>query len=150
MKYHTETLKLGVGKIRGTINLKPYIEMVIKNSGIRYGFGRVRVLHSTAGLISQEDEKGLLGKDLSELLDRLVPKGLGRYHDDLSQRSNIDPEERINGRAHLEDLLIGHRVEQFEVENGEVDFGEWPSIILIDFDPVGRKPREIKIAIMGE
>lgn len=106
--------------------------------------------HSTAGLIGQENEAGLLKKDMPKLLDHLVPEGMGCHHDDLGQRHNIDPSERRNGRAHLEHLVIAHRSELFIVEDYKIDFGDWLRVILIDFDPIGREPREIKISVMGE
>ena len=128
----------------------PFIKQVIVDSGIRNGTGVIQVKHSTAGLISQEDEVGLLKRDLPKLLDHLVPKGFGSDHDDLSQRPNISPEERINGRAHLEYMVIAHDSKPFIVEDYQIDLGWWLSVLLIDLDPIGRDPREVKIAVMGE
>ena len=150
MKFHCMTLSFKVEEIRGTINLTPQIEEIVKESGIRYGHGIIQVKHSTFALISQEDEEGLLKKDLPKLLDHLVPEGMGCFHDDLSQRPNIDPAERRNGRAHLEHLVIGHDSKPFIVNNFEINFGHWLRVLLIDFDPIGREPREVEISVMGE
>lgn len=150
MKFLCRTLEFKIEEIRGTKNLMPFIRQIIADSEIRNGMGMIQVKHSTSALISQEDEEGLLKKDLPELLDYLVPKGFGSNHDDLSQRPNISPEERMNGRAHLEHILVGHDSKPFIIENGEIDLGEWLSVLLIDFDPIGREPRKVKIAVMGE
>jgi len=151
MKFYVGEIKLKVRRKKGTINLRPFLTEIINKSGIRNGHMIIQALHSTAGLIGQEDEKGILQKDLPELLDRLVPKSVKYDHDNFANRHpRVGPGERKNGKAHLEYLLIGHHSLALTVQDYKVELGDWPSVLLIDFDPTSRKSRKVKVSIMGE
>mgnify|MGYP001606823657 CR=1 FL=1 len=150
MKFYTDTIEVKVHKKKGTVNLNSIIADAVKKSGFRNGIGVVRSLHTTAGIIEQEDEEGILSYDMPRLMNRLVPSRSGYRHDDFTKRMpRVGPDERKNGKAHLEHLLISRSV-PFIIHDYKVELGSWPSILFIDFDPIGRKARRVQIAIIGE
>lgn len=159
MKFCRDTFEVDMkiqeafGKERGFANLNSIISDAIKKWGIRAGIGVIRSKHTTAGIIEQEDEDGILYHDLPWLLDQLVPEKKENKpyeHDNLERRMpRVGPDERKNGKAHLEQTLISRSV-SFIVHDYRLDLGSWPSIIFIDSDPSGRKSREVEIAIIGE
>lgn len=150
MKFYTDTIEVKVQKKKDAVNLNSVIADAVKKSEFRNGIGVVRSLHTTAGIIEQEDENGILSHDMPRLLNRLVPSKNKYRHDDLRNRMpRVGPDERKNGKAHLEHLLISRSV-SFIVHDYRVELGSWPSILFIDFDPIGRKARRVQIAIIGE
>lgn len=150
MKFYIDKLEIAAPEC-GVVNLNPLLNEAVEKSSIRNGFIIVQSLHSTAGIATQEDEEGILKYDLPRLLDRLVPRDEYYAHDDTEKRQpRVGPEERKNGHAHLKRFLVGHNSEIFIVYDYRILFGTWVSGLLLDFDPIGRKSREIAIAVMGE
>lgn len=154
MKFYRDTVEIRP-KVRrdgrSILNLNSRLVEAVKKSGIRNGFLIVRSLHTTAALIGQEDELGILGHDLSRLLDSLVKKNLYYRHDDFKKRRpTVRSDEHKNAKAHLEYLLVGHSSIILDVYDYKIDFGTWFSILFIDFDPVGRMSRRIAITVWGE
>ena len=86
------------------IDLTERVGHSLRRSGVAHGIVQVRVLHTTAAIVVNENEPLLLG-DFKAMLERLAP-GNGAYaHDDpLRRLVNLEPEERRNGHAHLRAL----------------------------------------------
>ena len=151
MKFYVDTIEVKVQKKKGVLNLNPYMADAVKKAGIRNGFIVVQSLHTTAGIMGQEDENGILIHDMPRLLDRLVPEKSDYCHDDLVNRHpRVGPDERKNGKAHLEYMLLAHPSMIFIIHDYRIEFGSWLSALFIDFDPIGRKSRRIMIAVIGE
>ena len=108
MKFCRDTFEVEIevhkhnGKERGFANLNSVILGAIRNWGIRQGMGVVRSKHTTAGIIEQEDEKGILYFDMPQLIElalqkklRVVPFMLHEYWMDVGapldyQQANED------------------------------------------------------------
>lgn len=90
----------------------------------------VQVPHTTAGVVVNENETGLLS-DIEDLLAELVPE-------DDWEHDRMDD----NAEAHLRSVLVGSSV-SIPVENGRLDLGRWQSVLFIESD--GPRDRKLKI-----
>jgi secondary thiamine-phosphate synthase enzyme len=128
------------------IDLTEWVGRCLRQARIGHGIAVVRVLHTTAAIVINENEPLLLG-DLKAMLERLAPEGEAYAHDDpLRRRVNVEPEERRNGHAHARALLLGES-KQISVLEGALELGRWQSIFLVELD--GPRRRTISVTVMG-
>ena len=111
------------------IDLTARINREIQSSGLQTGLCHVSVLHTTASLVINENEPGLLG-DLLKTMDRLVPVDPAYAHPDG------------NGHAHIKAALLGS-AQTLPINEGRLQLGTWQSVLLVEFDG----PRERTIAV---
>ena len=117
----------------------------VRRSGVWLGTASVQSRHTTAGLFVNEDEP-LLRQDLEAFLRRLAPPGFYR-HDDLAARLGPLPlDERRNGHAHLQALLLPTSL-GLNVVDGALDLGRWQSVFLAELD--GPRTRALSIVVTG-
>ncbi|WP_049986140.1 secondary thiamine-phosphate synthase enzyme YjbQ [Halobellus rufus] len=89
------------------------------------------VPHTTAGVVVNENESGLLG-DVERALDRVVPRDGGYEHDLIDD----------NADAHLRSMLLGESV-SVPVVDGGLDLGTWQSILFVECD--GPRTRSLDV-----
>jgi len=127
---------------RGFNDIKDITEEVkekLQASGLKDGQVTIFVQGSTAGLTTIEYEPGLI-KDLSELLEKLVPSNRSYCHDERWGDAN--------GFSHLRAALLGPSLVVPFVER-KLRLGVWQQIVLIDFDNRPRT-RNIFLQFIGE
>ena len=128
------------------IDLTAWVDRCLQRSGIVRGVALVRVLHTTAAVVVNENEPLLLG-DLQAMLERLAPETGTYAHDDFRRRRvNLEPDERRNGHAHARALLLGDSRSIGVIEGG-LDLGRWQSILLVELD--GPRYRSVSLTVMG-
>ena len=77
-----------------------------------------------------------------------MPRGSGYRHDDPTARTvNLTADERVNGHAHCQALLLGASV-CLNVIDGRLRLGRWQRVFLVELD--GPREREISVVILGE
>ena len=91
--------------------------------------------HTTAGVLIQEAEPGLL-RDLEAWLARAIPEG-GTY-----QHDRIDD----NAASHLRAVLAGASV-IVPIRNGRLALGTWQRILFVELD--GPRQRHIDVGIVS-
>ena len=96
------------------------------------GVCTVFVSHTTAGVVVNETEQRLLG-DLANALETLVPDE-GWNHDALDG----------NADSHVRAMLVGAS-ETVPVENGELQFGRWQSVLFVECD--GPRTRTVDVRL---
>jgi secondary thiamine-phosphate synthase enzyme len=111
------------------IDLTTRINREIQSSGLQTGLCHLLVLHTTAALVINEHEPGLL-VDLLKTMDRLVPVDPAYAHPDG------------NGHAHIKATLLGS-AQTLPINEGRLHLGTWQSVFLVEFDG----PRERTIAV---
>ncbi|HKG01807.1 MAG TPA: secondary thiamine-phosphate synthase enzyme YjbQ [Conexibacter sp.] len=134
MVVHGGVLRLetvGDGQI---VDLTEGVRSVVHTSGVAHGVAVVFARGSTVAVTTMEHEPGAVA-DLTELLDRLIPRAGDYDHN----RRNAD----TNAHAHLRAALIGPS-ESIPVVDGALVLGTWQQIVLIDFDD---RPRQREVAV---
>ena len=136
-----ETRKISVvGKEDcGIVDITKIVSKEIKNSKISNGTVTVFCIGSTGAITTMEYEPNL-SKDVSEILDKLIPLDKDYHH----HESWGD----YNGGSHLRALLIGPSLTVPFVEK-RMTLGTWQQIVYINFDRI-EKTRKIVLQIIGE
>lgn len=91
------------------------------------------VPHTTAGVVVNENEPGLLA-DVERALDRIVPRDGGYEHDAIDD----------NADAHLRAMLLGESV-SVPIRDGDLDLGTWQSVLFVECD--GPRTRSLDVAV---
>jgi secondary thiamine-phosphate synthase enzyme len=118
----------------------------VRRSGIAHGIVNVQSRHTTAAVLVNENEPGLLD-DLAGMLARLAPRDAAYRHDDLEGRAHpVPPDERPNGHAHLRAAALGPAA-CLNVVDGKLQLGRWQRIFLAELD--GARKRALSIHVLG-
>lgn len=128
------------------IDVTADVEALARDSGVRDGMAVVYAQHTTAGVMINEAEPLLL-EDLRRRLEEFAPRGRAYMHDDLTIRTvNVEPNERVNGHAHCQRLMVGAS-ECIPIVGGDLQLGRWQRVFFVELD--GPRPREIVIQVLG-
>ena len=128
------------------IDLTDRIDASLSELGIRDGLVNVQTLHTTTGILVNENEPLLL-EDFAALLARMAPQDAPYRHDDMTVRTvNLAPGERRNGHAHCRALLLGPSV-SLNISAGRLQLGRWQRVFLVEMD--GPRPREVSVLVLG-
>ena len=147
MKIRTYRIGLDTTKAPEFIDITEKVCEFIKDSQVLNGFAVVYSKHTTAAIKINENEPLLL-KDMEEFLERMAPRNGDYSHNDFSVRTvNMNEDECPNGHAHCQHLLLGTS-ENIPIIDGQLQFGRWQSIFLIELDMP--RPREVLVQVIGE
>ena len=139
MGTYTETIELRTkGEIEVT-DLSDRVIAVIDRSALRAGIATVFTPSSTAAIVANEHEAGLL-EDLRALLGRLAPAGAEYAH-------HLAWGER-NGHSHLRAMLLGPSV-VFPFTDARPALGRWQQILFVELDTQPRD-RTVRVDLVGE
>jgi secondary thiamine-phosphate synthase enzyme len=111
------------------VDLTALVNRELQAAGATSGLCQVSVLHTTAAVLINEAESGLM-HDLLRTLDHLVPVDPNAVHPDG------------NAHAHIKAAVIGS-CKTLPIRNGRLLLGTWQSLFLIEFDG----PRERKVTV---
>ena len=129
------------------IDLTDRIDASLSELGIRDGLVNVQTLHTTTGILVNENEPLLLA-DFAALLARMAPQDAPYRHDDMTVRTvNLAPGERRNGHAHCRALLLPTSV-CLNVVDGRLQLGRWQRVFFADLD--GPSSRQVTVMLFGE
>ncbi|MBD3285212.1 YjbQ family protein [candidate division WOR-3 bacterium] len=139
MSVFSESISLQAKGFADMHNLTPRLKEILKASKLKDGILTVILPGSTGGITTIEYESGVL-KDLSELLEKLIPSDRA-YHHDAAWGDG-------NGFSHLRSALIGT---SFSVpfKDGKLVLGTWQQVTYIDFDNRPRS-RKLHVQLVGE
>lgn len=127
------------------VDVTPHISDWLAVQGIVNGMVLIRTLHTTTSIFINEYEHGFLS-DLRIKLQQLIPENVSYEHDDFSKRTNIAPDERVNGFAHIQASLLGTQV-LIPVREGKLVLGKWQSILFVELDGP-RKQRTVEFTLI--
>ena len=140
-------LLLQTTKPREFIDITPQVAAFVGSSAVRNGCVVVYSRHTTAAIKVTENEP-LLIQDMEELLERIAPQHSEYRHNDFGTRTvNMTENERPNGHAHCQHLLI-NTSETVPIIDGELQFGRWQSVFFVELD--GPNHREVILQVLGE
>ncbi|MBM3251093.1 MAG: YjbQ family protein [Candidatus Nealsonbacteria bacterium] len=147
MKIANKTLKYQTKSEFDFIDITEEVRKFVQESRIKNGLVNIQILHTSAGLIVNENEPLLL-EDIKKNLENCSPASREYQHDDFSRRTvNVCPGECINGHSHCKaiHLLVNATL---NIIKGELQLGQWQNIIFIELDR--SRPRKIQLQIIGE
>lgn len=123
----------------GIVDITGMISEEVRKSKITNGTVTVFCVGSTGAITTMEFESNL-SKDVSEILDKLIPLDKDYHH----HKTWGD----YNGGSHLRALLVGLSLTVPIVEKSLI-LGTWQQIVYINFDRI-EKVRKIVLQILGE
>lgn len=130
-----------------SVDLTDRCARFVAQSGVADGFLHLFCMHTTCGLLLNEDEAGLW-EDLANVLERVAPRGAYWAHDDLSRRwQNLDDELRPNGFSHVRASLTGQSSLSIPIVGGRLGLGRWQRVALLEFD--GGRSRTVTAQAWG-
>lgn len=118
------------------VNITDRVAEAVRQSSLKDGIVHCFVTGTTAGLTIMEDEDGIKA-DLQQLWERWA-----------SEDANYEHHKKWgdhNGAAHMKSAIIGTDV-TVPITNGQLQLGQWQSIMLIDFDERPRR-REVLVTV---
>jgi secondary thiamine-phosphate synthase enzyme len=121
------------------------VASVVRRVGLVDGLVAVTTRHTTTGVLVNEHEP-LLGLDIAEMLARLAPPTLGYAHDDLARRAGVPANERANGHAHCQAVLL-RASETVPVADGRLALGQWQRVLFVECD--GGQRRQVSVTCLG-
>lgn len=133
---HVHT-QLSVQTTQEITDVTEQLQELLSAQHVSSGSVTVRALHTTAAVIVQERESGLV-TDIQELLARLVPTDAEYHHNQAYDD---------NAHAHLKTLLLPQSC-TLTIRNGALVLGTWERVLLADFDTP--KKRFIDVSILTE
>lgn len=136
MKVYSKKLSVRTASSTHLINITRSVEKVVEESGVKNGIAVIFSHHTTLAIYVNEDEEGLK-RDLSTLMEKLVPRGAGYSHDIVDS----------NAHSHLRSILLNPSL-TIPVVDGRLATGTWQSIFLAEFD--GPRERRYTVQVIGE
>lgn len=134
MVFELITLSIETSRQYEAINITDRIRDSLTKTGIVDGFASIFCPHTTAGIVINEPESGLL-RDIEKLYSEIIPKG--DYHHD-----RIDN----NARSHLSSCLVSASV-VLPVSQTKLALGTWQGVIFCEFD--GPRKRKLELRVLG-
>jgi len=129
----TYEMSVSSSKKEEILDITSQVRELVKRSGIRDGICVVHAMHTTAGILVNENYDPSLKEDILDFLNR-ISKGQWKH----------DKEDN-NASAHLKSMIIGQS-QSIPVKNGSLMLGTWQGICLAEFD--GPKLRKIAVSIV--
>ena len=119
------------------VDITEDVKREVERSGVREGLVNVYTRHTTASIVINEDEEGLL-KDFLASLQRIVPDDIYNYlHDRIDN----------NASGHIRSLILSPEV-SVPIKEGKLWLGTWQSIFFLELD--GPRRRSFAITVLGE
>lgn len=136
MEVYSEEIQVSTGSDIDLVNITDKVDAVARKSGISDGICCIYSLHTTAAVIVNENEPGLL-KDIVTKITHDFPKNAGWEHD---RHDN-------NAHSHLAATYVGIS-KMLPVVSGRIRLGTWQSVFLAELD--GPRKRSVMIQVMGK
>lgn len=136
MKSFYEDILLSTRKRIELIDITNDVNEVMRKSKVKAGICVIHTVHSTAAIIVNEHEDGLV-KDIVRKIELDFTKDGGWLHDKIDD----------NAYAHLASSFMGP-TRIFPVQNHALVRGPWQSIYLLELD--GPRTRKVTLQVMGE
>jgi len=145
MRIHSNIHELQTDEGIALYDLGEPVQAALSESDIQNGVVIVSSRHTTTALVINEFEQRLVD-DVKQFFSSLVPADGDYLHNDIYLR-DCSPDEPENAHSHIMAMLLSSS-ESVPVVNGELQLGQWQSVILLELD--GPRTRQVTILVMGE
>lgn len=123
------------------------VKKFMVETGVKNGLVNIQLLHTTCGLMLNENEP-LLIEDIKKNLEKTSPETLGYEHDDFSKRTvNMCSDECANGHSHCQAIHLPPSL-ALNIIDGVIQLGRWQRIMFIELDR--SRPRKVQVQVIGE
>jgi secondary thiamine-phosphate synthase enzyme len=133
MKITNKTIKIHTEKIFDFRDITEEVKGLSQESGVSNGLLNIQIMHTSAALIVNEDEPGLI-EDIKEAVERTAPQDITYQH-------------RDNGHSHCKSIFLPNNI-TLNIVDRFPQLGQWQRIFLVELD--SPRLREIQIQIIGE
>lgn len=116
------------------VDITDAVRRAVAESGLRAGYCRVFVPHTTAAVTINEGADPAVARDIIMGLDQAIPHENGYRH------------AEGNSAAHIKTTLVGAS-ETILVEGGNLVLGTWQAIYFCEFD--GPRSRKVLVECSG-
>lgn len=130
-----KTITLNTKSREELLDITEDIKKYVESSDIMEGIVNIYALHSTAAIMIQENWDNSIQKDVINLFQKLIPKGVWE-HDKLDN----------NGDSHLKAGIVGPS-ENIPIIGGKLGLSQWQNIFFCEFDGP-RNDRKFVITII--
>jgi len=137
-------IKLDTQSKRKIVDITDSVNEFIKESDVQEGIAVIHVMHTTAAIVINENEKGLF-EDFDKVLEKIIPENAPYEHDNFEER-NCPECERINGAAHIQSMFLGVS-KTIPIENNKLSLGKWQRVLFVELDGP-RTDRKIQIKLI--
>ncbi|MFX1503441.1 MAG: secondary thiamine-phosphate synthase enzyme YjbQ [Promethearchaeota archaeon] len=121
------------------IDITNEITKIVRSCNIKEGVCRIYIPHTTAGITINENADPSVIRDISNYLNKLIPKGGALGYSFQHREGNSD--------AHIKCSLTGHSVDIL-IHNNSLMLGTWQGIMFAEYD--GPRNRRVFVQIQGE
>jgi secondary thiamine-phosphate synthase enzyme len=121
------------------LDVTALVEDAVTASGMKQGLALVFTPHSTAAVVTLENEPGLR-QDIAHAMERNFPGDI-EYQHHLRWGDG-------NGHSHVRSTFLGASV-SMPFNEGRLERGTWQQVALLELDIRGRK-RELIVQLLGE
>lgn len=135
MKYSFREITVQTKSRKELVDITSDVEKSVDGSGVKQGMCLVYLPHSTAAIVVNEHEDGLI-QDILKIAEKLFPENTGWLHDRIDD----------NAHAHLASTILGSS-KAFPVKDGQLIRGRWQNIFLLELD--GSRSRSVIIQTFG-
>lgn len=117
------------------LDITDQIQSAVGDTDVQEGICFIYCPHTTAGIVLNENWDPSVEKDLTMLLDRMVPQDLSYRHGEG------------NSPAHIKSVLVGSDHFIF-IRQGKLKMGRWQGIFFADFD--GPRRRNVWLRVIRD
>lgn len=117
------------------LDITEKVQSAIGETDVQEGICFLYCPHTTAGIVLNENWDPSVEKDLTMLLDRMVPQNISYRHGEG------------NSPAHIKSVLVGSDHFIF-IRQGHLKMGRWQGIFFADFD--GPRRRNIWLRVIRD
>jgi len=129
------------------IDITDEVKKFIIESNIKDGLINVQTLHTTTGMLVNENEPLLWG-DFERHFEKIAEKGAGYGHDNMNIRTvNVCDDECANAHSHCRACHLMSNV-TLNIADSKLQLGRWQRIIFVELDRP--RDRSYQMLVMGE
>jgi len=139
LQLYIETLIYRSRKHLELINITQDVNDIVRKHGLKAGYVIVQSVHTTTAVFINEFHQALVG-DMKSFLERLAERW-DTWRGAALRRSESH-EEHLASR--LRTMILGHTL-SLPVHNGELQLGDWQSVVLAELDGPQERPVEIQL-----
>jgi secondary thiamine-phosphate synthase enzyme len=132
----TQVFTLSTRKKIELLKITEKVSEAVKKSSVREGVILIHTPHTTAGLIINEAEPGLIS-DLEKTFQKLIPWNESYVHNRVDN----------NAPSHILASILSPSL-SLPLTEGRISLGTWQSIFFVELD--GPRTRRVEVKIVGE